>query len=168
MNAHEAAAKDIIDRKMIFEFIEASLTVKHKKSIASALPTFYQDGVKPLRYLISTADVATTLATRDLKLSLQNLTLKAHGWDPRRMHNHVQETLATVGQTGETISENNQIVYNFEGHKQDNKNEKFLQCVSSLESKWHEGEITTRAQLEQKVVTQFQAMLRNKVWKLHD
>ena len=166
MREYHANVKKVIDRKMLFECIEASLTTKYKKSISSTLNTFSGNGVSLLWYLISNTDVATTLATRDLKLSLQNLSLKAHSWDPKKMHNYVNEVLTNIGQTGETISNADQIMYLIEGYKKENKNQVFITYINSLESQWLEGTITTRGELEAKVITQYQAMIRNKTWKM--
>ena len=152
---------------MIFNAITASLTTKYKKSIATKLTSFHDDGIALLWYLISTTDLSTTLASRNLKLSLQNLSLKDNKWDPIAMHNDFEETLNQITASGSpAIGDEDQIMYLIEAYKRDNKNEIFVTYIEGLENKWVDGEITTGAQLMARVVSKYQSMLRNSQWKV--
>ena len=42
--AYRTQIRSIINRRMLYDCIEASLTTKYKKSLSAVLPTMYQDG----------------------------------------------------------------------------------------------------------------------------
>ena len=62
------------------------------------------------------------------------------------------------------VSEEDQILYLFDACKT-NKNEKWLQHVTNLESDWSRETLTTAEDLMKKAGTHADAMVRNKEWK---
>ena len=74
---------------MLFDCLTDSLTKSYKETIESQITECTNDGVKLLHYMISQAKTSTSLATRDLKRSMQNLKLKDFGYDIQKLHGHL-------------------------------------------------------------------------------
>ena len=162
---HNRIVKDCIDRKMLHSCIEKTLTETYKRQIAVKIPSFKEDGVKFLHWLLKECSTTTTLATRDHKLECQTLKLVKCGNNINTLHLKFDTALFKVKQAGKNIEMDDQIMYHFEAYKTYTANEKFLNHISNFEGQWALGTITTVDELREKVNTIYQTLVRNKQWK---
>ena len=156
--------KDVIDRKMLYECVESSLTPAFKKTIAVQLPNFNEDGVALLYYVIKETDTSTTLARRDQKLELATLTFKQCGYDVAKVHAQFDATVSLIAQGGKPIDDDDKMMYLLQIYKTV-ENEQFLSHINQLESQWSTGTLTSPEVLRTKVKQQIATMKRQKTWK---
>ena len=160
---HRAAVKMCIDRKMLHQCIEKSLSEKYKKSIAVKIPEFKEDGILFLHWILKECHMTSTLATRDHKLEYANLRLAKCGNNVAQLHLKFDTKLFNLKQAGKTIEEDDQIMYHFEAYKS-YQNQQFQLYVMNLEGQWSAGTITTVKELRDKITAHVQDMIRNKQW----
>ena len=157
-------ARLVLNAHMLFECIESSLTATFRKSLATKLPTYNHDGVKLLYDIIKLTYTTTVLATRDLKLDLQSLDMKNHGYSLQKLHTHVDVVLAQIKQSGADVADDDIITFLFQAYKT-NPNKKWNSHVDALESDWSRGKLTESSELRTQGESFAQVMIRNGEWK---
>ena len=104
------------------------------------------------------------LAMHDYRLELQSLKLKDHGWDIKKLHNHVDRITNAIKGAGEKVSDTDQIINLFQAYKT-TTNAIFRQHVTLLESEWSRGKLTMPATLRADIESRYQDMVCNNKWK---
>ena len=114
--------------------------------------------------MINETHSTSTLATRDYKLELQQLSLKKCGHNLKTLHINFDNTILKIKQSGADVDAQDQIMYLFQAYRTYDDNEQFQSHVSLLESQWSPATIMTPAELREKVDVQVQTMIQNKRW----
>ena len=160
---YRANVRFVLNRRMLHDCLQASLSQKYKKSLSAVLPSMHQDGVKLLWYILSHISANTCLTARDLKLKLQNLDPADHGTNIKTMHNSFDVTCSRITSANDTASDTDKMIYLFEAHKKID-NQKFQINVSLLEAQWSNGTLTTPQALRTQIETHYNTLVATNSW----
>ncbi len=156
--------KQVIDATLIYSCLVSSLTTGYYQRILSKLPSFKQDAVLLLDYMIKDTHSTNSLATRDHKMALQDVTFKKHGYNVDRVHLYIETNVQSIKNNGQSYDDEDVMLCLFKAYKTF-ENVKWLQHVQFLESQWATAKLTTSKELMEQAKSFSVVMTRNKEWK---
>ena len=158
-----AAARPLVNAKMMFHFLYNSLGDLPQKKLSTMIDSIKEDGPVLLKMVLNQTFIATKASTFVIKEKFYDLQLKRYKWNVQMMNQDVREKMADLTAAGHSSDSTDMIISLFRAYKTAT-NEEFKTSVGYWKDSWTQGTIKTPEELMLKADEKYDELKTMGTW----